>query len=194
MASVIETCENCGKHIGKLETPRVFADQIVCRACWDTLSGDDPDQPTPRMQHPIIVTQAPIPPPVPGAERTILTLHPTMFRSDPVAFVLCIILSPILVGLIVLLIWRLKVSHTTLIVTSLRTTLKTGILGRSINEVYHRDVRNVQIQQSFFQRLMGVGAVGVSSAAQAGIEIAVDGIRSPMKVREIIDQQRRLGA
>ena len=37
-----ETCENCGATIGKLETPRVHEDHIVCKKCWDNLNADLP--------------------------------------------------------------------------------------------------------------------------------------------------------
>jgi ssDNA-binding Zn-finger/Zn-ribbon topoisomerase 1 len=31
-------CANCGDRIGRLETPRVFNDQVVCAKCWEKLS------------------------------------------------------------------------------------------------------------------------------------------------------------
>lgn len=34
----LETCENCGRVIGKLETPAIWQDHIVCNACHDTLT------------------------------------------------------------------------------------------------------------------------------------------------------------
>jgi ankyrin repeat protein len=35
---MMETCENCGMPIGKLETPQVWKDHIVCIACYHKLS------------------------------------------------------------------------------------------------------------------------------------------------------------
>jgi uncharacterized membrane protein YdbT with pleckstrin-like domain len=49
----------------------------------------------------------------------------------------------------------------------------------------------VQISQSFFQRIFGVATIGISSAGQAGVEIEVDGLRNPNKVKDIIDRHRR---
>lgn len=49
----METCENCGSIIGKLETPYVHGDHVVCRECKDRLA-----QP---------VTQHAAPPPLPDA-------------------------------------------------------------------------------------------------------------------------------
>lgn len=39
----METCENCGKKIGNLETPKVFQDHIVCGECWEKLSPREID-------------------------------------------------------------------------------------------------------------------------------------------------------
>lgn len=34
----LDTCENCGATIGKLETPQVFGESVVCAACWRRLA------------------------------------------------------------------------------------------------------------------------------------------------------------
>ena len=34
----VETCENCGRTIGKLETPRIWDEHVVCAACHDILA------------------------------------------------------------------------------------------------------------------------------------------------------------
>lgn len=33
------TCENCGRRIGKLETPHVYQDHAVCAGCYALLTG-----------------------------------------------------------------------------------------------------------------------------------------------------------
>jgi uncharacterized membrane protein YdbT with pleckstrin-like domain len=68
--------------------------------------------------------------------------------------------------------------------------LHRGWLSRSITEVWHRDVRNVQLTQSLFQRIFDTGRIGISSAAQSGIEIDVAGLRNPDKIKSIIDKYR----
>ena len=39
------------------------------------------------------------------------------------------------------------------------------------------DVRNIRTNQSFFQRIFGVGKIIISSAATGGVEIKVKGIK-----------------
>ena len=124
--------------------------------------------------------------------QTLYEAHPAMFRNHPFGFILCLLLVAAFgLGLFIFLYWRIKCLGTTLSVTDKRTTLRTGILSKNINEVYHSDVRSIQVSQSFFQRIFGVGSIGISSAGQAGVEIAAAGIPDPNAVREIIDAHRK---
>jgi len=127
-------------------------------------------------------------------ETTLYDEHPAMFRNHPFVFILCIVLIAAFgLGLIILLIWWAKTLGTRLTVTNSRITLRKGILSKYTNEVYHTDIRNVQIDQSLFQRIFDVGTIGFSTAGQDGIEITVAGIPHPESVRDIIDTYRRQG-
>ena len=114
-----------------------------------------------------------------------------MFRNHPFGFILCLLLVATFgLGLLIFLVWWLRCLGTTLIVTDQKTTLRTGILAKNLNEVYHSDVRSIQVNQSFFQRIFGVGSIGLSSAGQSSVEIVADGIPGPGHVRDIIDAHR----
>lgn len=80
---------------------------------------------------------------------------------------------------------------TVLTITSERTTLTTGILGRSTSEVWHRDIRNIQTTQSLTDRLFGVGTVGISSAGQSDVEVIIQGIANPKQTKELLDRLKR---
>ena len=124
-------------------------------------------------------------------EVTLYSASPSMFRNNPVMFVVSILLIAfVVIGLIILLVWYLRCYGTRLTVTNKRTSLRTGILSKEINEVYHRDVRNVRLSQTFLQRVFGVGSLEISSAGQADVEIAVSGMPSPEKMKAIIDEHR----
>jgi uncharacterized membrane protein YdbT with pleckstrin-like domain len=124
-------------------------------------------------------------------EEILYEAHPSMFRNHPLAFVLTCLLSLVGVGLIIFFFWWLDSIGTTLTVTNDRITLRKGVLSKSLIEVWHRDVRNVQLYQSFGQRILGVGKLGISSAGQGGVEIEVAGIPDPEKVKSLIDDHRR---
>jgi uncharacterized membrane protein YdbT with pleckstrin-like domain len=117
--------------------------------------------------------------------------HPAMFKNRPWSFILCLILSLVGIGLIILLIWWIRTKGTELTVTDERVSLRKGILSKFTNDVYLTDIRNVQIYQSFWQRVFGVGSVAISSAGHEGIEIDIKGIPAPEKIKAIIDTHRR---
>ena len=118
--------------------------------------------------------------------------HPAMFRNHPLGFILCVLLVAAFgLGLVIFLVWWLKCLGTTLTVTDQKTTLRTGLLSKNLNEVYHSDVRSIQVNQRFLQRLLGVGSVGISSAGQSSVEIVANGLPRPDQVRELIDAHRR---
>ena len=125
-------------------------------------------------------------------EVTLYEENPSMFRNKPVEFVLTALLCIVIVGIFMFFFWWLKCKGTTLTITNHRTRLRKGILSKSVTEVWHRDVRNVQLNQTFFQRVFGVGRLGISSSGQSEIEIIVNGMPDPEKVKEIIDQHRRM--
>lgn len=124
------------------------------------------------------------------AETTLYSENPSMFRNNPLGFILTLILCLVGVGLIILLVWWLKSKATVLTVTDERTILRRGLLSKSLNEVWHRDVRNVRLSQSFWQRIFGTGTLEISSAGQADVEIRVAGIPDPDEVKEIIDRHK----
>jgi len=126
----------------------------------------------------------------PKEEITFYEEHPSMFRNRPVEFGVNILLCLVVVGFFLFFAWWFKCKGTTLTVTNHRTRLRKGILSKSITEVWHQDVRNVQLNQSFFQRILGVGTIGISSAGQSEIEIKVAGIPDPERVKELIDKYR----
>lgn len=125
------------------------------------------------------------------SEKVLYESHPSMFRNSPVWFVLTIILCLVGVGLVIFAVWFVKCKATTLTVTEDRTRLRRGLLSKSITEVWHQDIRNVQLNQTFFQRVFDVGTIGISSAGQGGLEIQVAGIPQPDRVKGLIDQYRK---
>jgi uncharacterized membrane protein YdbT with pleckstrin-like domain len=125
-----------------------------------------------------------------SAEEILYEATPAMFRNHPFYFVLCILLCFVVIGFVLLLVWWIQNQATRLTVTNEQTTLRRGILSKHTNDVFHSNVRNIQVRQSFIQRIFDVGWIGISSAGQAGLEIEVDGMPHPEKVKQIIDDHR----
>jgi len=129
---------------------------------------------------------------VSDSEEILLELNPAMFRNNPVGFILSALLIPAVVGLVILGVWWLKTKAATLTISNKRAIQRTGLISKQTTEVLHRDVRNIEIRQSAFQRLFGVGSIGIASAGQAGIEIQFTGVRDPDGVKALIDHYRDL--
>jgi uncharacterized membrane protein YdbT with pleckstrin-like domain len=123
-------------------------------------------------------------------EEKLYHAHPAMFRNHPIWFVLACLLVPIGVGVVILVAWWLDTRAKTLIVTTRRTILRRGILSKSLSDIQNADVRNIQVEQTALQRLLGVGSLKISSAGQAGIEMVVNGIPDPNRAREAINRSR----
>ncbi|MHC5028895.1 MAG: PH domain-containing protein [Planctomycetota bacterium] len=79
-----------------------------------------------------------------------------------------------------------------LVITNKRTIRHEGIVTRHTTEVLHDHVRSVDIEQSFIQRLLGIGKIGISSAAQSDTEIQMTDIPDPYEVKALIDEYRDL--
>jgi membrane protein YdbS with pleckstrin-like domain len=116
--------------------------------------------------------------------------HPAMFRNRPVLFLVCCALIPFGIGIVVLLAWWLRCLATSLVITESRVTLRKGLLSKSTNDVLITDIRNVQVRQSFLQRIFGVGSVAVSTSGQSDMEIDVPGMPAPERIKEILNDRR----
>jgi Bacterial PH domain len=123
-------------------------------------------------------------------EQVLYSAHPAMFRNHPIGFILSLLLAPVGIGLVILLFWWLQVKATSLTVTDRRVSMRTGILSKNLNDIFHNDVRNIRINQTLFQRFFRTGSIGISSSGQSGIEIEVAGLPDPERIKGIIDRYR----
>lgn len=85
----------------------------------------------------------------------------------------------------------MKSISTTLTLTDSRTILRRGLIRRDSSEVQHDDVRNIQVDQSFFQRLLRIGDIGISSSGQDDLEIVIRQVPSPNRIVETIRENQR---
>ncbi len=151
-----------------------------------------------------------------AGESVLLRIRPAMFRARPFSFsgllllglggvgagiyfftssqptwgIVCLVAS--LLGWIPLGIWRVIKLATSLEITNKRTVSYRGLLSKASTEVRHNDIKNFQVDQTFMNRLLRVGTVGISSSGQDEIEIHVKDLPNPYRVRELIDQHRKL--
>lgn len=210
------TCDRCDR---PLEVPDDKAgERYTCPHCGDVNKVPELQSAGPVDR----ATKAGLPPDA-GPEQTVMRLRPAMFRARPMLFMvlaLVVILglvaafwwgliakSPstlqqvlVWVGLIGALgslgtlgVWKLKTMSASLEITNKRTIERRGLLSRASSEVLHDSIRNFQVDQTFWNRVWGVGSIGISSSGQDGIEIHVRDLPSPGKIQKVIDLYRPLG-
>ena len=156
-------------------------------------------------------------PPDSGPEKEVVRVRPSLWRGHPIAATLLLLLpvgvlvvalllsgatamTSVLIGAgvagvcwLVLFVWWLNFSVArSLWISNKRTVERRGLLSRSINEVLHDHVRNIQVKQSFIQRVFRIGSVGISSAGQDGIEIFMKDLPRPDDIKRTIDLYRPL--
>jgi uncharacterized membrane protein YdbT with pleckstrin-like domain len=58
-----------------------------------------------------------------------------------------------------------------------------GVLARRVHSIRVEDLRNINVNQTVMQRLLGVGDVEFSSAAGGAVEVVFFGVDDPMAVK-----------
>ena len=143
-------------------------------------------------------------------EKLLYSENPKMPRNNPFLFLLYVILnisglilafkfeqqSLQITGLVIwlgtltlLLIWYIKTKGTKLSITENDILLEKGLLSKKRVEVQIRLVRTVSVDQTFIDRIFGVGEIAVFTAGDLP-EITEKGLPDPNKIREIIKQKQ----
>jgi len=72
-----------------------------------------------------------------------------------------------------------------------RISWERGIITKATQEFFIKDVRSLEVNQSFWGRMIGVGNLTISTAATVDAADVVDGIPHPTKVKDLIIAQRQ---
>jgi uncharacterized membrane protein YdbT with pleckstrin-like domain len=116
--------------------------------------------------------------------------NPSMFKNAPVLFIVYVgLIAAFGIGIILLLIWYLQTKSTKLTITNKDILLEKGLLSKDRSEVSIKSIRTVKVKQSFFNRILGVGAIELYTAGDLP-EIEVKGMPDPNKVRDIIKEMQ----
>jgi len=110
-----------------------------------------------------------------------------MFRNNPLAFVLSVLLVAVAVGIIILMVWYVKTRSELLTITTEDLRYEKGILSKSRSELRLTSIRSVRVHQTFAQRIFGTGDIYIFTAGDAP-EVTVKGIPDPNEVRELINE------
>lgn len=71
-----------------------------------------------------------------------------------------------------------------------RLTIERGMFSKCFREFLVRDIRSVDIDQSFLARIVGIGDLTISTAATVDASEQLQGIPRPHEIRDLILMQR----
>jgi len=75
-------------------------------------------------------------------------------------------------------------------VFSNRITIERGVFSKCYQDYLPRDIRSIDIDQSFLARMIGIGDLTISTSATAEASERLEGIPDPQGIRELILKQR----
>jgi hypothetical protein len=158
-------------------------------------------------------------PPANAPEAEVLNVHPAMLRAHPFRFLVLLllllggvgggiyfgmVLNPTnpavaigagavgVLALLGLIVWKVHTLGEGIRVTTKRVIETKGLLSKATSEVRHVDIKNIQVEQSFLDRVWNVGTLKLSSSGENEDPIEMADMPDPAKVREVIDLYRPL--
>jgi membrane protein YdbS with pleckstrin-like domain len=90
----------------------------------------------------------------------------------------------------VLLFWSIASWSHRLEVTNKRVVFTKGLLSKTTVEMLHRTIQDIEIKQSFLDRLLNVGTINIANASEDDDAIVLNDVPNPYAVRKTIDVYR----
>jgi uncharacterized membrane protein YdbT with pleckstrin-like domain/endogenous inhibitor of DNA gyrase (YacG/DUF329 family) len=158
-------CPECGK--------QVSTEAQTCPACGYPIAG--------KSAQAQVATSAGGP--LPAAKTQVLAeIRPSWWGFFWHLFFFWLIIPPIIA--------YFRRASTVLRIYPDRVTVERGLLSKCCRDLNPRDIRSIDIDQSFFQRLVGVGDLTLSTAATVEASEELTSIPDPKSVRDLILAQR----
>lgn len=104
-------------------------------------------------------------------------------------FLFCILFFvPLFFICLPVIIFRIIQLRTTVYtITSDRVISETGLLNKRKTSVFLSDIRNVDVNQRLWQRIVKIGTIRISTAGNAGYEITMEGVPEPDKIVQLLN-------
>jgi hypothetical protein len=121
-----------------------------------------------------------------NAEPPLYRGSPTMFRAHPVGFILALLLTPLLIGAIILVVWAIRSRTTHLEIDEHSVRYETGVFSKDRRALSRKSIRTVRVTQSLLNRMLNVGAVEIYTAGDVP-EIRASAMYAPNDIRDLLD-------
>ena len=126
--------------------------------------------------------KGPTPDPSAGAREPIAVVHPSWWGYFWYWFFFFLIVPPFIA-------W-VKRSATVLRIYRDRITIERGLMSKCYQDYNPRDIRSIDVDQTFLGRVLGIGNLTLSTAASSEGTEVLESIPDPQAVRELILAQR----
>ena len=193
-------CRNCGK-VHQLENSKsVIGTDLTCSACNTVFKVENPNlTPCPDCFE-LISKRAQMCPHcgcvlnglVMTKEKLITICNPSL-KYFFWNIILGIITIPIVFGIFYLFWIWIKNKFTSYEITNLRIIVRTGFIAKKQNEIWIKDMRGVNLVQSFWERVFRIGNILIGTAATESTEICLLGIANPQQIVDKINSLRNAG-
>ena len=116
-------------------------------------------------------------------ERTLWKGHPSP-KKDLGFYVVCTLLSPLILPLVAMLVRYLNTKFYKIEVTSERIRITTGILSKRMDELELYRVKDTRVEEPFFLRLFGLGNIVIATSDQSHPALTLEAIPETRALRE----------
>jgi len=158
-------CPECGKQVSTAAN--------ACPAC-----GFPVAEKLPQQGEPVAPAAS-----SPAQEELLLEIRPSWWSFFWHLFFFWLIVPPIIA-------WCRRATLV-LRIYSNRITIERGLFSKCYQDYLPRDIRSIDIDQSFLARIVGIGDLTLSTSATVEAAEQIKGIPDPKGVRELILAQRR---
>jgi hypothetical protein len=110
---------------------------------------------------------------------------PTMLRAHPIAFLVALLLTPLVIGAIILLIWAIKARTTHLEIDEQSVRYETGVFAKDRRALSRNSIRTVRVTQTLLNRLLDVGSIEIYTAGDVP-EIRAPSMFAPNDIRDLL--------
>lgn len=118
-------------------------------------------------------------------EITLLEIQPSA-KGFIGKLVLGVLLTPILVGFVILFGVFVTIKSTRYKLTTQRLFVRKGLIGKKVEELELFRVKDVSMSQGVFQRALGVGDITVLSTDDSTPRLTMAGVADPEAIKEAI--------
>ncbi len=72
-----------------------------------------------------------------------------------------------------------------------RIVFEKGVLSKDVKEIFCADVRTIDVKQSLWQRIIGIGDIALATSGTSGYEEEAHGIPDPIGLKDMIYRQKK---